>query len=451
MAHRPLISTVSQNYKMLKVLGQGCYGQVIKCLKRDTEETVAVKVLKQRHSQFKKIREIVILEKLRCLDPDKSNIVRCHEWFHRIDQTFLVFEFLDMSLFDYMCQRKWAPLPLNGMRTIVKDVATALSALNSVGLIHADLKLDNIMLVDHQRQPYRVRLIDFGLTLHTFEARPGLSVQPLWQRSPEILFGLQFTEAIDIWSFGTMMAEMLVGFPLFPGGHEYDVLRFIIDILGEPPKRLLNNGIKTQKFYRRSLKYRLFNHWKFKMPVDFFTETGIKPVETRRHRLSSLDDLKTMSLHQENSTEAAGRSASVELLKEMLQMDPRKRITPSKVLAHPFITGSHLSPSNSSHFQAEQKKKTNSLKSKDKDLKLESITDRIKTKPAVDCDIVSTPVVHPNSSLNQAASSRHSFHTPDISEPKKKKKKKIKGLFSTLKRKFSSSYVSEGNDKQSMS
>ncbi|GLD50090.1 homeodomain-interacting protein kinase 2-like protein [Lates japonicus] len=218
------VRTISENYTMLKVLGQGCYGHVIKCLKRDTEETVAVKVLKQRHSELTNIREVVILEKLRCLDPDKYNIIRCHEWFQRINQIFMVFEILDMSIYDYMRQRKWVPVPIDGIRIIIKDLATALNALKGVGLIHTDLKLDNIMLVDHQRQPFRVRLIDFGLTLHTFEAKPGIGVQPLWHRSPEILLGIKFTEAIDIWSLGSVMAEMLCGFALFPGRHKYDVV-----------------------------------------------------------------------------------------------------------------------------------------------------------------------------------------------------------------------------------
>ena len=62
------------------------------------------------------------MEKLRCLDPDKSHIVRCHEWFQRTRQIFIVFEILDVSLYDYMCKRKWAPLTLNGIRTIIKDV-----------------------------------------------------------------------------------------------------------------------------------------------------------------------------------------------------------------------------------------------------------------------------------------------------------------------------------------
>ncbi|KAG7221588.1 hypothetical protein INR49_017119, partial [Caranx melampygus] len=102
------------------------------------------------------VSTIVILEKLRCLDPDKSNIVRCYEWFHRVDRIFMVFESLDVTLLKFMTERKWAPLPLTGLRTIIQDVATALNALNGVGLVHADLKLDNIMLVDHQRQPFRI-------------------------------------------------------------------------------------------------------------------------------------------------------------------------------------------------------------------------------------------------------------------------------------------------------
>ncbi|GAA6216502.1 homeodomain-interacting protein kinase 2-like [Lates japonicus] len=432
------VRTISENYTMLKVLGQGCYGHVIKCLKRDTEETVAVKVLKQRHSELTNIREVVILEKLRCLDPDKYNIIRCHEWFQRINQIFMVFEILDMSIYDYMRQRKWVPVPIDGIRIIIKDLATALNALKGVGLIHTDLKLDNIMLVDHQRQPFRVRLIDFGLTLHTFEAKPGIGVQPLWHRSPEILLGIKFTEAIDIWSLGSVMAEMLCGFALFPGRHKYDVLRFIIDILGEPPRRLLNGGINTRQFYHVSHKYKLFRCWTFKKPVDFYSETGIKPVENRKHKFTSLDELKTLGPHQENSPEASDRSACVALLKEMLQMDPRNRIKPSKVLDHPFITGSYITPSNSSHFQVVQKKMTNNLKAEDGDLKLESITIGDKTNPAVDCDVLSISLVPPNNSApdsasNQASNSINS-HTPEASEPEKKKT----GFFSTLRRRISS-------------
>lgn len=58
MANKPLINTISENYNILKVLGQGSFGQVVKCVQRDTEETVAVKVLKKRHPDIRFIREV---------------------------------------------------------------------------------------------------------------------------------------------------------------------------------------------------------------------------------------------------------------------------------------------------------------------------------------------------------------------------------------------------------
>lgn len=58
MANPALTYTIPENYRMLKELGQGCYGHVIKCLKRDTKETVAVKILKQRHSKHRNIEEV---------------------------------------------------------------------------------------------------------------------------------------------------------------------------------------------------------------------------------------------------------------------------------------------------------------------------------------------------------------------------------------------------------
>ncbi|KAF3860735.1 hypothetical protein F7725_000990 [Dissostichus mawsoni] len=119
---QPLVNTISDNYKILIVLGAGSFGQVLKCLKLDTAETVAVKVLRNSNADELNMREMRMLKKLRCMDSDKSNIVRCHECFQRSDRTFMVFEMLDMSLHEYMDKRKWLPAPLNGIRTVIKDV-----------------------------------------------------------------------------------------------------------------------------------------------------------------------------------------------------------------------------------------------------------------------------------------------------------------------------------------
>ena len=103
-----------------------------------------------------------MLEKLSILDPDRCHLVRCHEWFIDQGHPCLVFEMLNLSLYDLMEQRDWRPLPLDVIRPIVEQMLEALAGLKSIGLIHGDLKPDNVMLVDGSVDQPRVKLIDFG-------------------------------------------------------------------------------------------------------------------------------------------------------------------------------------------------------------------------------------------------------------------------------------------------
>ena len=91
-----------------------------------------------------------------------------------------------------------------------------------LGLIHADLKPENIMLVDPVRQPYRVKVIDFGSASHVSKAVCNTYLQSRYYRAPEIVLGLPFSEAIDMWSLGCVIAELFLGWPLYPGSSEYD-------------------------------------------------------------------------------------------------------------------------------------------------------------------------------------------------------------------------------------
>jgi len=70
-------------------------------------------------------------------------------------------------------------------------------------------------------------------------------------RAPEILLGLPYCESIDMWSLGCVLAELFLGWPLYPGASEYDQLRFITDVQGPMPGRLLDAGAKTDRFYSR--------------------------------------------------------------------------------------------------------------------------------------------------------------------------------------------------------
>ena len=102
--------------------------------------------------------------------------------------------------------------------------------LQQLGLIHADLKPENIMLVDPARQPYRVKVIDFGSASHVSKAVCNTYLQSRYYRAPEIILGLPFSEAIDMWSLGCVIAELFLGWPLYPGSSEYDQVRYFASL-----------------------------------------------------------------------------------------------------------------------------------------------------------------------------------------------------------------------------
>ncbi|KAI4823432.1 hypothetical protein KUCAC02_012016 [Chaenocephalus aceratus] len=420
---QPLVNTISDNYEILNVLGMGTFGQVLKCLKLDTAEIVAVKVLRNSNADELNMREMSMLKKLRCFDSDKSNIVRCHECFQRMDRTFMVFEMLDMSLHDYMNKRKWRPAPLNGIRTVIKDLATAFDTLKSIGLIHTDLKLDNVMLVDHQVQPLRVKLIDFGLVVKTSEVWKGLVVQPLWHRAPDVILGLPFNAAIDVWSLGTILAVLLLGVQLFPGNNQYDVLRFIIDLLGEPPRKLLNSGLFTESFFKDKSRFCGRTVWKFKTPLEFQLETKLKTSDDREYTFSSLEELKTVSSQEVSKSCQLGSSRFRPMRGPVLVEEATKE---SSVIRTQTVQGD--TPSSVKAEIAHE-------------IKLESITDE-------DWEISIVSVIGKGHSEAPKSSSEETLPAPVVSEPRKKKKKGIRGFFSRMRRDFFSCFCVPGQGEE---
>ena len=81
------------------------------------------------------------------------------------------------------------------------------------------------MLLDPRRQPFKVKLIDFGSASPVEKAIQSTYLQSRYYRAIEILLGLPFNESIDMWSLGCVMAELFLGWPLYPGSSEYDQIR----------------------------------------------------------------------------------------------------------------------------------------------------------------------------------------------------------------------------------
>ncbi|KAK5601478.1 hypothetical protein CRENBAI_025677 [Crenichthys baileyi] len=109
-------------------------------------------------------------------------------------------------------------------------------------------------------------------------------------KAPEIILGLPFCEAIDMWSLGCVIAELFLGWPLYPGASEYDQIRYISQTQGLPAEYLLSAGTKTTRFFNRE-RDSTYPLWRLKTPEDHEVETGIKSKEARKYIFNCLDDM----------------------------------------------------------------------------------------------------------------------------------------------------------------
>uniref|UniRef100_A0A8C1VNZ2 non-specific serine/threonine protein kinase n=1 Tax=Cyprinus carpio TaxID=7962 RepID=A0A8C1VNZ2_CYPCA len=347
LVQHELLCSLKNTYEVLDFLGRGTFGQVVKCWKRGTSEIVAVKILKNHPSYARQGQiEVGILARLSSENAEEHNLVRAFECFQHRSHTCLVFEMLEQNLYDFLKQNKFSPLPLKVIRPILQQVATALKKLKAMGLIHADLKPENIMLVDPVRQPYRVKVIDFGSASHVSKAVCSTYLQSRYYRAPEIILGLPFCEAIDMWSLGCVIAELFLGWPLYPGALEFDQIRYISQTQGLPGEHLLNVATKTSRFFCRESDSP-YAAWRLKSTEEHETETGLKSKEARKYIFSCLDDVAHVNLVMNLEgcdllAEKVDRAEFVGLLKKMLFIDAEERIAPSDALSHPFVTMQHL-------------------------------------------------------------------------------------------------------------
>ncbi|CAJ0938037.1 unnamed protein product, partial [Mesorhabditis belari] len=352
-----LVSPYRNQYEVLEFLGKGTFGQVVKAWKKGTNEIVAIKILKKHPSYARQGQiEVSILSRLSSENAEEFNFVRAFECFQHKSHTCLVFEMLEQNLYDFLKQNKFNPLPLNSIRPIVQQVLTALMKLKHLGLIHADLKPENIMLVDPANQPFRVKVIDFGSASHRSKAVTNTYLQSRYYRAPEIILGLPFKEAIDMWSLGCVIAELFLGWPLYPGSSEYDQIRYIVQTQGLPSIEMLEAAAKVHRFFKEVKMPGIAqqNYWRLKTVEEFEqSNVHVKSKETRKYIFNCLDDISRIYPQQsvypvendpmETMCDRLDRAEFVDILKRMLVLNQEYRLMPYEGLQHPFVTMSHLS------------------------------------------------------------------------------------------------------------
>ncbi|ORX69264.1 kinase-like protein [Linderina pennispora] len=244
-------------YELLDVLGKGSFGQVQRARDHKTGDIVAIKIIRNRkrfHHQAQV--EVKLLECLRRWDPTGA---------HNILQMTDSFNFRN-----HLCI---APL----LRHLSIQMIQSLQLLARHKIIHADLKPENILLahpppmplrraapagaaappphplanpqlsVDMQRGIYKIKVIDLGSSCFEME-RVYTYIQSRFYRAPEVILGLQYGTGIDMWSLGCIVAELLTGYPLFPGENEREQLACIIEVLGPPPAYMIEQAPRCSDF-----------------------------------------------------------------------------------------------------------------------------------------------------------------------------------------------------------
>ncbi|GAA6229675.1 homeodomain-interacting protein kinase 2-like [Lates japonicus] len=330
-----ILCSSTSRYLIQDLIGEGSFGKVAMGVNLITSQDVALKILKTEDTAE---REIKMLYVVSILDPVKKNIVQFYEMFEHKGQTCLVFEMLDRSLFQLFKEREGTPLSLNEIRPITHQLLTAFDALKGIGVVHSDLKPDNIMLVNHPSEPFRVKVIDFGVSFKTSENTRGMTIQPLGYRAPEVILGLPITETIDMWGLGCVLGFLYRGRHLF-ADCEYQSMKGIVDILGQPTDHLLSAGYYTRKFFTEN-KHWDNPRWWMKTPVEYQMDTGIEPKRWQ----SPFRRLEDLIIHypEMEETKLEDQRAFVSLLKCLLHTHPKERITPEKALTHPFVEMDHL-------------------------------------------------------------------------------------------------------------
>jgi serine/threonine protein kinase len=355
-----VLKSPTTSYLVLELLGQGTFGQVFRCLDEATKEMVAVKVIKNKPAY--RNQSLVEVQVARMLneqfDPaDKKHIVRLLDTFPALNHLCMVFEMLSINLYEVLKQNQFRGLQLPMIRHILKQIIDALTVLEQANIIHCDLKPENILLASSDGSGdnlSRIKVIDFGSAC--FEGRTIYTyIQSRFYRSPEVLLGLPYDGAIDMWSLGCICLELFLGLPIFPGASDHNQMQRIVDMTGYPPEFMLEHGRFATKFFNRiptgqsssTPGMRPFR-WVLKTPEEFAADTGTSvPASKTYFKHSRIPDIVRtypMPFRRRSSPAAAqqemeSRRLFTHFCLGLLQPNPWKRWTPRQALTHPFVTG----------------------------------------------------------------------------------------------------------------
>eukprot|EP01129_Flabellula_baltica_P002174 TRINITY_DN1201_c0_g1_i1.p1 TRINITY_DN1201_c0_g1~~TRINITY_DN1201_c0_g1_i1.p1 ORF type:complete len:375 (+),score=77.20 TRINITY_DN1201_c0_g1_i1:468-1592(+) len=201
-------------YNLGKVIGDGSFSKVHLATNKDSGEVFAVKVIDISGENASRVegiyREIEINNMLK-----SDYFIRLVDQFHEESAIYLVFELAKGGeLFEYVAQRHFI-LPEKTARDIIHQILSGTAFMHSSNIVHRDLKLENIVIMD---EDITIKIIDFGLSVDTNRTTPCYPCGSPEYLAPEILLSKPYDgAAADMWAIGVIAFMLLGGYPPFTG------------------------------------------------------------------------------------------------------------------------------------------------------------------------------------------------------------------------------------------
>lgn len=323
---RKVVFNISQNLKVTKILGEGAYGIVALATHLPTGTEVAIKKITPFERPLfclRTLREMKLLSKFN----NHDNIIKLYDVqkplnYESFEEVYLIQEYMPSDLHNIIATQT---LTDQHVQYFTYQILKGLKMIHSAGVIHRDLKPSNL-LVNEQCD---LKICDFGLArlnsayYNTPTSTHLISqlteyVATRWYRAPEIMLSAsQYSTAIDVWSVGCILAEMLTYKPLFPGKDYIQQLKLILEVVGTPNSEDLRNI--------KSSRARAFIQ---SLPVAQGKNLAMY-VNRHPYRIAK------------HGRSGAVNPLALDLLEKLLIFDPTKRITVEEALEHPYLSAYH--------------------------------------------------------------------------------------------------------------
>ncbi|CAH2235017.1 serine/threonine-protein kinase PRP4 homolog [Pararge aegeria] len=319
----------NNRYTVKSLLGQGVYSNVVKAQDNKANSEIAIKIIRNNDLMYKTgLKEIKILKDVNDADPEnKYHCVKLLTHFMHKGHLCLVFEAMHMDLRCVL--KKYGKnhgLNVKALNSYSRQLLLAIRLLKKVGIVHADIKPDNILVNEKKNI---LKLCDFGSAMKLNENEPTPYLVSRFYRAPEIILGIPYQHGVDVWSAACTIYEMATGRILFTGSSNNRMLKCFMDLKGKIPSRILKKGKFKDQHFNYNNNFLLHK-------IDEFT--GREKVVEVTNITVSRDIGKDLKKSFKNANITEKRITDLkDLLDKMLVLDGNQRLSSTDCLKHPFI------------------------------------------------------------------------------------------------------------------